>query len=183
MRFIETPIGGAYVVEPTPRVDERGSFTRLWCAREFAERRLPTGFVQCNTSTSVCKATLRGLHYQMAPYGEIKLVRCTRGSVYDVVVDVRPRSATFLSWHGVELSAANGRMMYVAEGLAHGYLTLEDDSEVTYPVSQFYEPSAERGVRWDDPRIRIAWPIQPLHVSPKDRAWPDVAPDLALEPR
>jgi dTDP-4-dehydrorhamnose 3,5-epimerase len=182
MRFSETPIRGVFVIDPEPKVDERGSFSRLWCAREFAEHGLTAAFVQCNASSSVRKGTLRGLHYQIAPHGEVKLVRCTRGAVYDVVVDVRPESPTYLRWHGVELSAANKRMLYVAEGLAHGFLTLEDDCEVTYPVSRFHQPDAERGIRWDDPLFAVDWPKTPsLHVSPKDRAWPDFVPDLARQ--
>ena len=183
MRFIETPLRGAFEIVPDPKADERGSFTRLWCAREFAGRGLTVAFVQCNASVSAHKGTLRGLHYQVPPHLEAKLIRCIRGSVFDVIADVRPGSPTFLKWYGAELSSKNGRMMYVAEGLAHGYLTLEDDCEVMYPVSQFYEPTAERGVRWDDPRFGITWPIRPVHLSAKDRAWADFVPELVPERR
>ncbi len=183
MRFIETPVRGAFIIDPEPKVDERGSFARVWCTRELAERGLKAAFVQCNASVSTRRGTLRGLHYQAAPHLEAKLIRCIRGSVFDVVVDVRSDSPTFLKWYGAELTAASGRMMYVAEGLAHGYLTLEDDCEVMYPVTQFYEPGAERGVRWDDPRFAIEWPIRPIHLSPKDRSWPDFVPELVPDRR
>ena len=180
MRFTETPIKGAFVIDGEPRKDDRGSFTRLWCAKEFAEHGLACAFVQCNGSVSAHAGTLRGLHYQLAPYCEVKFIRCIRGAVYDVIVDVRPDSATYLSWHGLELSAANGHMLYVPEGLAHGYLALEDDTEVIYPVSQYHQPQAERGIRWNDPRFAIEWPIaSPEHISPKDRGWPDFVSELA----
>ena len=180
MVFTDTPIRGAVVIDPQPRTDERGSFSRLWCEREFAAHGLKARFVQCNGSVSVRKGTIRGLHYQSEPHAEVKLVRCIRGSVFDVVVDVRPESETYLQWYAVELSAANGRMIYVDQGLAHGFLTLEDDSEVTYPVSEFYTPDAERGIRWDDPLFAIVWPVMSaFHLSPKDRTWPD----FVREPR
>ena len=174
MRFTDTPIADLVLIDPEPRVDERGSFARLWCQREFADRGLMAQFVQCNGSVSARRATLRGLHYQAAPFGEVKLIRCVRGTVFDAVVDMRPDSPTYLQWYGVELSAANNRLLYVPEGLAHGYLTLEDDTEVNYPVSAFSTPGAERGVRWDDPLIDITWPIEPVHISPKDRTWPNL---------
>jgi dTDP-4-dehydrorhamnose 3,5-epimerase len=174
MRFAETAVHGAFLVDPEPREDERGFFARLWCRDEFAAHGLTADFVQCNDSFSARRGTLRGLHYQTAPFGEVKLVRCVRGSVFDVLVDLRPDSPTFTRWFGAELSAANRRMLYVPEGCAHGYLTLEDQSEVVYPVSREYRPEAERGVRWNDPRFAIAWPhLEPLTLSPKDRQWPD----------
>jgi dTDP-4-dehydrorhamnose 3,5-epimerase len=180
MQFSETPIKGAFVIDTEPIADERGSFSRLWCEREFAAHGLTTQFVQCNESFSKLKGTVRGLHYQIASHAEVKLVRCIRGAVYDVVVDMRPHSPTYLHWHGIELSSANRRMLYVAEGLAHGFMTLEDDSEVTYPVSQFYRPEAERGIRWNDPLFAIEWPTtSSLHISPKDLAWPDFVPEQA----
>jgi dTDP-4-dehydrorhamnose 3,5-epimerase len=140
----------------------------------FAARGLTADFVQCNESFSARKGTLRGLHYQAAPHGEVKLVRCVRGAIFDVLVDLRPDSSTYTRWFGAELTAANRRLLYIPEGCAHGYLTLEDQSEVEYPVSCAYHPDAERGIRWNDPRFAIAWPdVEPLTLSPKDRQWPD----------
>jgi dTDP-4-dehydrorhamnose 3,5-epimerase len=174
MRFIPTRVDGAFVVEPEPVGDERGSFARLWCTREFAAHGLNAAFVQCNGSFSAGRGTLRGLHYQAEPYGEVKLVRCTSGAIFDVVVDVRPASPTFKAWFGVELTAQNRAMLYVPEGCAHGYMTLEDNAEVMYPVTQPYQPQAERGVRWDDPAFGIDWPDGgPTTVSAKDRSWAD----------
>ena len=174
MRFIETRVTGAFIVEPEPRGDERGYFERLWCTKEFTERGLNAAFVQCNGSFSAARGTLRGLHYQTAPYAEVKLVRCIRGAVFDVLVDLRRESPTYLAWLGVELTADRRNMIYVPEGCAHGYMTLEDRSEVMYPVSQFYRPEAERGIRWNDPRFGIEWPDGgPQTVSDKDQRWPD----------
>ena len=147
-------------------------FERVWCRDELATQGLRGDFVQCNRSVSVTAGTIRGLHWQAAPYGEVKLVSCVRGRVFDVIVDVRPESPTFLRWFGAELSAGNRTMAYVPEGCAHGYLTLEADSEVTYPVTAMYHPQAERGLRWDDPAIGIEWPLTPAVVSPKDQSWP-----------
>jgi dTDP-4-dehydrorhamnose 3,5-epimerase len=180
MRFTETSVKGAYIVEPEARGDARGFFTRLWCQQEFADRGLSAAFVQCNDSFSPGRGTLRGLHYQTAPHQEVKLVRCIRGAVYDVIVDLRPDSPTYLRWVGLELTGENRTMLYVPEGCAHGYLTLEDNSEVTYPVSQFYHPEAERGVRWNDPLFGIQWPNGGARtISPKDQAWPDYTPGTA----
>lgn len=177
MKFTETTVQGAYLIDPEPRGDERGFFARLWCRDEFAAHGLTTDFVQCNGSFSVHRGTLRGLHYQAAPFGEVKLVRCVRGSVFDVLVDLRADSPTYTRWFGVELTAENHRMVYVPEGCAHGYLTLEDRSEVEYPVSRAYKPDAERGIRWNDPRFAIAWPLgEPLTLSSKDRQWSDYQP-------
>jgi dTDP-4-dehydrorhamnose 3,5-epimerase len=177
MRFTETSVMGGYIVEPQPRSDERGFFARLWCQQEFAERGLTAAFVQCNDSFSRDRGTLRGLHYQAPPYQEVKLVRCVKGSVFDVMVDLRPDSATYLRWFGLELSAENRTMLYVPEGCAHGYLTLEENSEVVYPVSQFYHPEVERGVRWNDLTFGIDWPEPGVRaVSAKDQAWPDYTP-------
>ena len=175
MRLIETSIAGAWLVQPEPRTDERGSFARVWAREELVAQGLEGDFVQCNTSVCTRRGTLRGMHYQAAPHAEVKLIRCIRGRVYDVIVDVRPESSTFRAWFGAELTAANGMMMYVPEGCAHGYLSLEDDCEVMYPVTAEYQPSAERGLRWNDPSIGIVWPIQPVILSPKDLAWPDFA--------
>ena len=183
MYFAATPIGGAFLITAKPLADERGSFTRLWCEREFSAHGMSTAFVQANASVSALAGTLRGLHYQAAPHGEVKLIRCVRGSVYDVIVDARPASPSYLQWYGIELSVRNARSLYVPAGVAHGYLTLEDDSEVMYPVSAYYHPEAERGIRWNDPLIAIAWPATTaLHVSPKDRAWPDFVREPAPRP-
>lgn len=177
MKFTDTAIAGAFVVEPEPRADARGTFARLWDQEEFRARGLSTAFVQCNDSVSHRRGTLRGLHYQAAPHGEVKLVRCVRGAVFDVAVDVRAGSPTFGRWFGVELSGENRRMLYVPEGCAHGYLTLADACEVIYPVTATYHPECERGVRWNDPRFAIAWPdVGPLSLSDKDRSWPDWKP-------
>jgi dTDP-4-dehydrorhamnose 3,5-epimerase len=174
MIFSATAITGAWLVDLQRREDERGFFARVWCEEEFAARGLTARFVQCNTSFSQHAGTLRGLHYQAAPHGEVKLIQCTRGSVFDVIVDVRPDSPTYLKWFGVELSEDNKRLLYVPAGCAHGYQTLRDASEVLYPVSAPYTPSAERGVRWNDPTFAIAWPLAPhRRLSPKDEAWPD----------
>lgn len=175
MRFIQVPIAGAWLVEPEARTDERGFFARLWCRDEFANHGLRADFVQCNNSFSVSRGTLRGLHYQAPPHGEIKLISCVRGRVFDVLVDLRPDSPTFHKWFGAELTAENRRMMYVPEQCAHGYLTLEDASEVIYPVTAAYHQSSERGLRWNDPAIGIQWPIEPVAISPKDQQWPHLA--------
>jgi len=177
MRFIDTRVMGAYIVEPEARGDERGSFSRLWCLQEFADHGLNGAFVQCNSSVSPRRGTLRGLHYQMPPYQEAKLARCVRGSAFDVMIDLRRDSPTHLKWFGCELSAGNRRMLYVPEGCAHGYLTLEDHSELVYAVSAFYHPEAERGIRWNDPLFGIEWPNGGAQVvSPKDQTWPDYTP-------
>jgi dTDP-4-dehydrorhamnose 3,5-epimerase len=177
VRFHETRVRGSYLIEADPRGDDRGFFARLWCRDEFAERGLTADFVQCNDSFSVTAGTLRGLHYQAPPHAEVKLVRCIRGSVFDVVVDLRRDSATYLQWFGTELSADSLHMLYVPEGCAHGYLTLTDSSEVVYPVSRAYKADAERGIRWNDPAFSIEWPAaRPLTISAKDRAWPDYVP-------
>jgi dTDP-4-dehydrorhamnose 3,5-epimerase len=178
MTFVETSIEGAWLVELEPRSDERGFFARVWCEEEFAARGLNARFVQCNTAFSRHRGTIRGLHYQADPHGEVKLMRCIRGSVFDVVVDVRRDSSTYLHWWGIELSEENRRMVYVPAGCAHGYQTLRDDTEVMYPVSSPYTPTAERGVRWNDPLFAIRWPDVPArHVSPKDASWADFVAD------
>lgn len=171
MRFVETPIAGAWIVEPEPRSDERGAFARLWCRDDFAARGLSADFVQCNASYNVSAGTLRGLHYQSAPFGEAKLVSCVKGRVFDVLVDMRPKSSTYRRWFGAELDPIDRRMLYVPEECAHGYLTLEAGSEVIYPVTMKYHPESELGLRWDDPAIGIQWPVRPSVVSDKDRQW------------
>jgi dTDP-4-dehydrorhamnose 3,5-epimerase len=171
--FFETIIRGAYIIELEQCEDERGFFARSWCEREFEAHRLSARMVQGNISFNRKKGTLRGMHYQRAPHEEAKLVRCTRGSIYDVIIDVRPESPTYMKWTGVRLKADDYRMVYVPGHCAHGFLTLEGDTEVSYLVSEFYTPEAEQGVRWDDPLFRIAWPDEVSVISDKDRVWPD----------
>ena len=174
MRFIETPITGAWLVTPEARTDERGFFARLWSRDDLAAKGLRGDFVNCNNSLSNLKGTLRGLHYQASPHEEAKLVRCIRGRIFDVLVDMRAGSATRGRWFGYELNTENRTLMYVPEGCAHGYLALEDNSEVVYFSSAPYAAEAERGIRWNDPSIGISWPIEPTGLSPKDRQWADV---------
>jgi dTDP-4-dehydrorhamnose 3,5-epimerase len=173
MIFTDTPLTGAKLVELEKRGDDRGFFARLWCRHEFEASGIEMPLAQVNNSSSRQRGTLRGLHYQAEPRGEAKLLRCIRGSVYDVIVDLRPSSPTYMRWFGVELTACNRAMLYVPEGFAHGYLALEDDTEVIYFVSEFYSPEHERGVRHDDPAFGIEWPIPVEIVSDKDRGWPD----------
>lgn len=174
MLFEPTTLEGAYVVELQRHQDERGFFARTWCKREFAEQGLVSELVQANTALTHRKGTIRGLHYQLAPHAETKLVRCVRGAIFDVIVDLRPASATYCRWFGTRLTSDNGRMIYVPEGFAHGYQALSDDSEIFYLVSEFYAPVSERGIRWNDPRFKISWPISDaVIISEKDRNLPD----------
>ncbi|MEO8523729.1 MAG: dTDP-4-dehydrorhamnose 3,5-epimerase [Caldimonas sp.] len=172
MEFLNTDVAGASLVEPTPHLDERGRFMRAWCQREFAEHRIDFVPVQSNLAFSKLKGTLRGLHYQVAPALEAKLVRCTRGAAFDLVLDLRRDSPTYLRWYGTHLSADNGRMLFVPEGCAHGAQSLEDDTEILYMASAYYAPSAARGVRHDDPAFGISWPIEVSSMSDQDRRWP-----------
>ncbi len=174
MIFTETPLPGAYVVDVDPRSDERGFFARAWDRNEFAERGLETEIAQCNLSFNHAGGTVRGMHFQRAPHAEVKLIRCTRGAIFDAIVDLRPESPTYTRWFGVELSAENRRWLYVPRGFAHGYQTLADETETFYQVSEFYAPHAERGVRWDDPAFGIKWPLRDeAFLSEKDGSWPD----------
>ena len=174
MNFTETHIPGAFVVDLERREDDRGFFARAWDVNEFARHGLSTRLVQANVSYNRAAGTLRGMHFQRAPHEEAKLIRCTRGAVYDVIVDLRPDSEAFKRWLGAELSAENGRAVYVPEGCAHGYQTLTDGAETFYLVSELYAPESEGGVRWDDPAFGIAWPEAGRRViSPKDASWPD----------
>jgi dTDP-4-dehydrorhamnose 3,5-epimerase len=173
VRFAETPLRGAFVIELDLLADERGHFARTFDADEFAAHGLDPEVVQCNTSLNARCGTLRGMHYQADPDGEAKLVRCTRGSVFDVAVDLRPGSETFRRWFGVELSAAGGRMLYIPVGMAHGFQTLEDDTELDYQMSHRYVPEAARGVRFDDPAFGIEWPLPAPIVSERDRGFAD----------
>jgi len=172
MQFTETAINGAYLVDIKKIEDERGFFGRTFCSKEFEEMGLKGNMLQTNMSSNPIKGTLRGLHMQLQPFSECKLVRCTRGSIFDVLVDLRPESETYLDWFGVELTATSGRMLYIPEGCAHGYITLEPDTDVMYQVSQRYAPQAERGFLWNDPAFNIQWPIAPELISVKDQSHP-----------
>ncbi|NTU67257.1 MAG: dTDP-4-dehydrorhamnose 3,5-epimerase [Chlorobiaceae bacterium] len=173
MNFTETPLKGAYLIDIRKMEDDRGFFGRSWCANEMEAHGLNARVCQANTSRSMHKGTLRGMHYQKPPYQETKLIRCTSGSIYDVIIDLRVGSATYQKWFGIELSRKNYRMLYVPEGFAHGFITLEDDCEVTYLVTEFYAPGAEAGIRWNDPAFGISWPLEPVSMSEKDRMHPD----------
>jgi dTDP-4-dehydrorhamnose 3,5-epimerase len=172
MIFRETPLPGAWVLEPERFEDERGFFARTYCRRDFSERGLDPDIAQCSVSYNHHKGTLRGLHFQTAPHEEVKLVRVTRGAVWDVIVDVRPESPTFKKHFGVVLSAAAGNALYIPKGMAHGFQTLEDATEVFYQISEFYAPEAARGYHWDDPSFAIPWPESPSVISDKDRNLP-----------
>lgn len=173
MIFRETTLQDAYLVDPEKIEDERGSFARAWGQKEFEKQGLDVTFVQANLARSRRKGTLRGMHYQAPPHAEAKLVRCTHGAAFDVIIDLRPDSATYQGWFGVELSAENQRALYMPEGFAHGYQTLTDDTDLFYLVSAFYAPEAERGVRYDDPAFGIAWPQEVNVISEKDQRWAD----------
>ena len=172
MKFLPAKLAGAFILEPEPREDERGFFARTFCAREFAEHGLAGKLVQCSVSLSRKRGTLRGLHYQKPPAAEAKLIRCTAGRIYDVIVDLRPGSPTYLRHTGVELSATNRRALYVPEMFAHGFITLEDESEVFYQMSEFYAPEFAGGLRYDDPDLGIEWPEKAAVIADKDRNWP-----------
>jgi len=174
--FGSTPLPGAAVVDLERREDERGFFARSFCQREFEAQGLETTVAQCNVSFNRRRGTLRGMHWQAAPHGEAKLVRVTRGALWDVIVDLRPESATYCRWFGVELSAENHRALYIPRGFAHGFQTLVDDVEVFYQMSTSYVPDAQRGVRWDDPAFGIEWPILPPFLSERDATYPDYRP-------
>lgn len=173
MRFIQTKLKDAYIIEPEKFEDERGFFARSWCEKEFKEHGLNPNLVQCNISFNKKKGTLRGMHLQIAPFAEAKLVRCTRGAIYDVIVDVRPDSETYKQWIGVELTAENHKALYVPEGFAHGFQTLVDNTEVFYQMSEFYAPECARGFRWNDPTFNINWPEQISAISVRDRECED----------
>jgi dTDP-4-dehydrorhamnose 3,5-epimerase len=188
MRFSPTQLCGAWLIEPVPARDERGFFARTFCAQEFEDHGLTSRFVQHNTSASVVRGTLRGMHFQRAPHGEVKVVSCLKGGIWDVIIDLRPRSPTYRRWRGFELSAANRHQLYVPEGFAHGFQTLCDDVEVGYLISAFYAPAAADGVRHDDPAFAIEWPLPVSVISEKDRTWPDfllseIGPTALASPR
>jgi dTDP-4-dehydrorhamnose 3,5-epimerase len=173
MIFTTTKLVNAYFIEPEKKYDARGFFARVWCQKEFAEHDLISHLVQINISYNKQWGTLRGMHYQAEPFQESKLVRCTRGAIYDVIIDLRQNSPTYRQWLGVKLSADDYKMLYVPEGFAHGFQTLEDNTEVVYQVSEFYAPQSEGGVRYDDPAFGIVWPVDVQVISDKDRNWPD----------
>lgn len=175
MIFRETELPGAYAIDLERHSDERGFFARAWCQREFEEHGLNPRLVQCNISYNEGRGTLRGMHYQVPPHEEAKLVRCTRGSIYDVIIDLRSDSPTYKEHFGIELNDENRTMLYVPEGFAHGFLTLEDDTEIFYQMSEFYAPEAARGVRWDDPAFGIDWPAPVRHIKDRDQSYPDFA--------
>ena len=172
MRFFPTGLSGAVLIELDRQEDERGFFARTYCAREFADYNLACNFVQCNLSFNRARGTLRGMHFQKPPHSEIKLVRCIRGSIYDVIIDLRPDSPTFASYFPVELSAENRLGLYIPEGFAHGFQSLENESEVFYQMGNFYEPGSGSGLRYDDPRVGIRWPLPVSVISEKDLGWP-----------
>ena len=175
-----TPLEGVYLIDIEKKGDERGFFARAFCTEEFREAGLETTYVQANDSLSIEQGTLRGMHYQLPPFAETKLVKCISGSVYDVVVDLRKDSPSFKKWTGAVLTAENRTMMYVPEGCAHGFLTLEPNSEVFYLVSALYSPEYEKGVRWNDPTFNIAWPEEPKAISKRDSSHPDFNPSYHL---
>lgn len=176
MIFTETKLKGAFVLDLELRSDDRGGFARTYCAKEFEAHGLKPSVAQCNLSFNYKAGTLRGMHYQIPPAAETKLVRCTKGAIYDVIIDLRPDSPTYLQHFGVELTADNRRALYVPELFAHGYQALTDDAEVVYQVGEFYTPGYERGIRYDDPTFAIAWPIPVTVMSEKDQSWPPFEP-------
>ena len=171
MKFIETKLKGSFVIELEKNIDIRGFFARSWDADIFEEHGINPKIVQCNISFNKKKGTLRGLHYQVQPYEEAKLVRCTRGRIFEIFIDLRPESSTFKQWESIELTDDNYKMLYVPEGFALGFQTLENNSELFYQMSQKYVPEASRGIRWDDPRFDIKWPLKITTISEKDKSW------------
>lgn len=176
MKFHETDVHGAYRIELDRRQDDRGYFARLWCQREFEQFDLSPLFVQMNKGVSAKRGTVRGMHFQRGDGAEIKLVRCPRGALFDVCLDLRPSSPTYLKWAGVELTAENGTLLYIPQGCAHGYQTLADDTEMDYMTSQFYMPELADGVRYNDRAFAIRWPLPPAAISDADAGWPDFTP-------
>ncbi len=172
MIFTETKLKGAFIIEPERQEDERGFFARAFCQEEFKAHGFNTNWVQCNISFNKNKGTLRGMHYQVAPHEEVKLVRCTMGAIYDVIIDLRPDSPTFKQWVALELTAENRCILYIPEKFAHGFQTLVDNTEVFYQMSEFYHPERGRGIRWDDPAFRIKWPNLPQIIAVRDQNYP-----------
>lgn len=180
MEFLKTSLQDAVLIDLTKFEDSRGFFARTFCAEEFAKQGLVIQFPQSNYSYNVSKGTLRGMHYQKAPYGEVKLVRVVQGAILDVIIDLRPDSSTYLKWEGFELTAENARTLYVPVGFAHGFQTLVDQTHVTYQVSHPYTPGAEGGLRYDDPTFGINWPLPVSTISDKDASWPDADPNAGI---
>ena len=174
MLFVPAELPGAWLIEPEFNFDERGAFARTWCRREFEERELNPNLAQCNISINRLRGTVRGMHFQRRPHSETKLVRCTRGAIFDVIVDLRQDSPTFRRWISCELSAENHRLLYIPEGFAHGFQSLSDDSEVFYQMSREYQPESSTGVRWDDPMMAIQWPLPITCISERDCTWPSL---------
>ena len=181
MKFTETPLKGAYAIELEKRGDDRGFFARFFCEREYQQHGLNHRFVQINNSLSKFKGTLRGMHYQLAPKAEDKIIRCLRGALFDAIIDLRPDSPTFLKHFAIELTAENRVMLYVPKGFAHGFMTLEPDTEAFYLVTEFYAPDRERGLRYNDPKFGIRWPLEPAVISDKDKNQPDFNPEIHLK--
>ena len=177
MIFTEVDVAGAYIVDVEPHSDERGLFARTWCRRELQDFGLDVDVAQCSTSFNARTGTLRGLHLQAAPFEEIKIVRCTSGAIHDVIVDLRPESPTYLRHAAVQLTSENRRMLYIPKGVAHGFLTLLDRTEVAYQISEFFSPDHARGVRWDDPAFGIEWPLGERIMNARDRTYPDFVPE------
>jgi dTDP-4-dehydrorhamnose 3,5-epimerase len=180
MIFTETDLQGAYTIEPEKLADDRGFFARTWCQQEFSDRGLDPNLVQSSVSFNHHQGTLRGMHLQLPPAAEVKIVRCTRGAIYDVIVDLRSDSATYLHWTGLKLTADNRTALYIPKGFAHGLQTLEDNTEVFYQISEFYNPDLARGFRWNDPMFKIDLPIAVSTISDRDRTYPDYNPELFL---
>jgi dTDP-4-dehydrorhamnose 3,5-epimerase len=180
MKFTETSLKGAFVIELEKRGDDRGFFARYFCAREYEQHGLDHRIIQINNSLSKYRGTLRGMHYQLAPKAEDKVVRCIRGALLDVIIDLRPDSPTFKRHFKIELTAENRSMLYVPKGFAHGFMTLAEDTEALYLATEFYSPEHERGVRWNDPQFGIDWPITPVIISDKDRSQADFQPEIHL---
>jgi dTDP-4-dehydrorhamnose 3,5-epimerase len=175
LRFTQLDLAGAYLIDVEPHADDRGFFARTFCTREFLDHGMDATIAQCSSSFNLRRGTLRGMHYQAMPHEETKVVRCTSGKIFDVIVDLRPGSTTYGRWHGVELTSENHRMLYVPAGFAHGFQTLEDNSEVFYQISVDYVPSAARGIRWNEPSLAIKWPItQGITISERDAALPGI---------
>ncbi|MGD9239886.1 MAG: dTDP-4-dehydrorhamnose 3,5-epimerase [Desulfobacterales bacterium] len=180
MKFSETELSGAFLIDPELLEDERGFFARTCCRKEFEQHGLNPDWVQCSISYNKCKGTLRGMHYQVAPYAEAKLVRCTMGAIYDVIIDLRTESKTFMQWISVELTAENRKMIFIPEGFAHGFQTLVDNAEVFYQMSSFYDPECARAVRWNDPQFKIRWPEANRTMSEKDQKIEDFDPEKGI---
>jgi dTDP-4-dehydrorhamnose 3,5-epimerase len=178
MKFIKTQLEDAYLISMEQLEDERGFFARTWCTREFSKHGLAPSFVQCSISFNHKKGTLRGMHFQIPPHEETKLVRVTTGAIFDVIVDMRPSSKTYLQHLGVELNAENRTMLYIPKGFAHGFITLRNNSEIFYQMSEFFVPDASRGIRWNDPALNIQWPEPVAVISKRDEQWPDFFPSI-----